>query len=917
MIQRLKHTLLTLISVVISSIAAGQEVIYETGFESGDGFSASTSYTNTDLKLCGPYSGLKWGTICGTATKTESLVISGNQSMHIRYGSSKLTPYCMMEFSLNNVASIEFEAKGTQAGSIKVEYSTDDGTSWAGGEVYEISTSSSHITYTIAPTNNVRFKISSLIKKSGGGVSFDDVVIKSGGSAKTSTNVSFGEAIDGTTIVVTEGEEAGFTAPTATLTPAEAGAVSYESSNTSVATVDPETGVVELMSAPGETTITATFAGNDSYEASSAHYKLLYKKDTGDTVFYESFDKNNFTGGNDGRWSNSIANGENIICDNTGWTLLNEYGANKCLKLGTTSAQGSAETPALSGLDGDATLTFNAGAWDSTKEKTTINISISGGGTLSQNSAELKKGAWQKYTIAISDGTPETKIKFRASSASNNRFFLDEVTVVAAPQVAKPTASVAGGFYAEEQSVALTAADGCTIYYTLDGEAPGKDSQAYTAPIAISTTTTLKAMACDADGNASAVGEWHYQLPEVCNNIASAKAQEAGTAVRLTLRGAQVLYAKGDDAMVRDASGAMPFRELGLNLAANDTINGSIVATVDTTGNLPKLTKLDNYTNGDNLTVTNGEPARPVEAATLAEAVANTCNLVTVTCRVATSDNNGQPCHYLTQGDTRILLSDKFGAGFAMPYDGALVEATGIIVPGDGTVAICPIADDGLTYYISETENNTLGEAANASVKLKRKLVSGCWNSFCVPFAIDPDQLAAVFGDGTKVSVFTGEADGTVMQFRHTDRIEAATPCLIMPAQTTADPTFTGVTLAATEAKSISTADGSYKFTGTYSPKTLATDGTDLFITQDGSLKKPSGTTGNANLMKGMRAYITIPGGASATAVRLNISPTSTAMRAAATDGSHSPSTFNLAGQKVDAPGKGIYIRNGKKFIMK
>ena len=183
--------------------------------------------------------------------------------------------------------------------------------------------------------------------------------------------------------------------------------------------------------------------------------------------------------------------------------------------------------------------------------------------------------------------------------------------------------------------------------------------------------------------------------------------------------------------------------------------------------------------------------------------------------------------------------------------------------------------------------------------------------------AIDPDQLAAVFGDGTKVSVFTGEADGTVMQFRRTDRIEAATPCLIMPAQTTADPTFTGVTLAATEAKSISTADGSYKFTGTYSPKTLATDGTDLFITQDGSLKKPSGTTGNANLMKGMRAYITIPGGASATAVRLNISPTPTAMRAAATDGSHSPSTFNLAGQKVDAPGKGIYIRNGKKFIMK
>ncbi len=917
MIQRLKHTLLTLISVVISSIAAGQEVIYETGFESGDGFSASTSYTNTDLKLCGPYSGLKWGTICGTATKTESLVISGNQSMHIRYGSSKLTPYCMMEFSLNNVASIEFEAKGTQAGSIKVEYSTDDGTSWAGGEVYEISTSSSHITYTIAPTNNVRFKISSLIKKSGGGVSFDDVVIKSGGSAKTSTNVSFGEAIDGTTIVVTEGEEAGFTAPTATLTPAEAGAVSYESSNTSVATVDPETGVVELMSAPGETTITATFAGNDSYEASSAHYKLLYKKDTGDTVFYESFDKNNFTGGNDGRWSNSIANGENIICDNTGWTLLNEYGANKCLKLGTTSAQGSAETPALSGLNGNATLTFKAGAWESANEKTAINISISGGGSLSQNSVELEKGAWQKYTIAISEGTPETKIKFRASSAADNRFFLDEVAVTATPEVATPTASIAGGFYVEEQAVTLTAADGCTIYYTLDGEAPGKDSQAYTAPIAISATTTLKAMACDADGNASKVGEWHYQFPEVCNNIASAKAMEAGTAVRLTLSGAQVLFANGEDAMVRDASGAMAFRALGLDIAANDTINGSIVATVDTTENLPKLTRLGDYTNGNNIAVTHGEPARPVEAATLADAAANTCNLVTVICRVATGVHDGQPALYLTQGGKSVLLADEFGTGFAMPYNGALIEATGIVVPADGTVAICPIAIDGLTYYISETEENTPGEASNANVKLKRTLVSGCWNSFCVPFAISPAHLATVFGDGTKVSVFTGKTEGTVMLFSHTDRIEAATPCLVMPARTTANPTFADVTLTAAKAKSISTADGSYKFTGTYSPATLDTDGTDLFITQDGSLKKPSGTTGNANLMKGMRAYITIPGSTNATAVKLSIRETTTAIRPTATDRGNAQATFSLAGQKVSAPGRGIYIRNGKKFTNK
>ena len=915
--QYIKHTFLTLLAVAISATGFGQEVIYETGFENGEGFLAGSAPNNDTIDTFTPNDGNRWETIYGAVTNAKSYTINGGQSMRLRFGSSKQTPYCAMCFPLNGVTSIEFDAKGKTTGKIEVAYSIDGGNTWIGEKSYDVKTSQNHITRTIDKTDNVRFKISSLIKKSGEGVSIDDVVIKGSGSAKTSTNVSFGEAIDGTTIVVTEGEEAKFTAPSATLTPAEAGTISYGSSNTSVATVDPATGTVTLVSAPGETTITATFAGNDSYQASSAHYKLLYKKEAGDTLFYESFDKNDFTGGNDGRWSGSVANGKNIIYDNTSWSLLCGYGANKCIKLGTASDLGSAETPALGGLNGNATLTFKAGAWESANEKTAINISISGGGSLSQNSVELEKGAWQKYTIAISEGTPETKIKFRASSADYNRFFLDEVAVTATPEVATPTASIAGGFYVEEQAVTLTAADGCTIYYTLDGEAPGEGSQAYNGPIAISATTTLKAMACDADGNASKVGEWHYQFPEVCNNIASAKAMEAGTAVRLTLSGAQVLFANGEDAMVRDASGAMAFRALGLDIAANDTINGSIVATVDTTENLPKLTRLGDYTNGNNIAVTHGEPARPVEAATLADAAANTCNLVTVTCRVATGVHDGQPALYLTQGGKSVLLADEFGTGFAMPYNGALIEATGIVVPADGTVAICPIAIDGLTYYISETEENTAGEASNANVKLKRTLVSGCWNSFCVPFAISPAHLATVFGDGTKVSVFTGKTEGTVMLFSHTDRIEAATPCLVMPARTTANPTFADVTLTAAKAKSISTADGSYKFTGTYSPATLDTDGTDLFITKDGSLKKPSGTTGNANLMKGMSAYITIPGSTNATAVKLSIRETTTAIRPTATDRGNAQATFSLAGQKVSAPGRGIYIRNGKKFTNK
>ncbi len=63
-----------------------------------------------------------------------------------------------------------------------------------------------------------------------------------------------------------------FTLPTLTKDPADA-TVTYSSSDTDVATVNSSTGAVTLVHA-GETTITASFAGNASYNPSSASYTL-------------------------------------------------------------------------------------------------------------------------------------------------------------------------------------------------------------------------------------------------------------------------------------------------------------------------------------------------------------------------------------------------------------------------------------------------------------------------------------------------------------------------------------------------------------------------------------------------------------------------------------------------------------------
>ena len=68
-----------------------------------------------------------------------------------------------------------------------------------------------------------------------------------------------------------------FTAPTLTVTPEGLEGITYSSSNTKAATID-ENGKVTIVGAE-ETTITASFAGNETYEAAEASYKLTVSKD--------------------------------------------------------------------------------------------------------------------------------------------------------------------------------------------------------------------------------------------------------------------------------------------------------------------------------------------------------------------------------------------------------------------------------------------------------------------------------------------------------------------------------------------------------------------------------------------------------------------------------------------------------------
>lgn len=93
-------------------------------------------------------------------------------------------------------------------------------------------------------------------------------------------------------------------------------------------------------------------------------------------------------------------------------------------------------------------------------------------------------------------------------------------------QVATPTFSPAAGTYYAAQNVEISCAtDGATIYYTTDGTTPTTESSVYSTPIAVSTTTTIKAMGAKTGMTNSSVATANYSFPTLMT-IAEARALE-------------------------------------------------------------------------------------------------------------------------------------------------------------------------------------------------------------------------------------------------------------------------------------------------------------------------------------------------------------------------------------------------------
>lgn len=324
-------------------------------------------------------------------------------------------------------------------------------------------------------------------------------------------------------------------------------------------------GTYKIIAKATKTGLEDGISGEQTYEVGNFVFNEL---------FYESFDKNDGTGGNDGQWSGNIATND-IQYDVTGWTCISENGANKCARFGAKKTKGKATTPALAGLEGDAILTFKAAPWGDEGGKMTVSIS---NGTIENSKFDLSNQTFTEYSVKIRGGAT-SKITF---TSENNRFFLDEVKVVAIVKEPKePTVTL--GFTAAEinempwlaandkvlteeatevkdaSCVKLTCEEGAQIEYTLVSAETGSSTATVESGaeiVGLIKGEVYELTVCAVKGGyKSASRQYTFTITGSTSSVSSMSAE--GVKVFATEGGVEVVAAEATDVAVYTVAGQL------------------------------------------------------------------------------------------------------------------------------------------------------------------------------------------------------------------------------------------------------------------------------------------------------------------------------------------------------------------------
>lgn len=277
-------------------------------------------------------------------------------------------------------------------------------------------------------------------------------------------------------------------------------------------------------------------------------------------------------------------------------------------------------------------------------------------------------------------------------------------------------------------------------------------------------------------------------------------------------------------------------------------------------------------------------------------------------------------CRYgfeVQAGKTYVLFQNNAMLGFyGFTFGASSTEATNVSIS----------QADGYTY---EAKNN-------ATVTLTKPLKANVWNAICLPFSMTEQQVRNAFGEDARIAEFkkvdeSGKKTVASFGMHYYQLITAGKPCLIKPSQVNENDTYTikGVTIDAEQALTIADSNKKFDFVGTYALTTMpanshflgSNDGKLYYITAD---KKISGLKAFFQPVSTSNAKLSIAFDSTDNDFDNNttgIEAIKDYMDQDAANSSANKGIYNINGQFMGTnPAilpQGIYVKNGKKFIVK
>ena len=341
--------------------------------------------------------------------------------------------------------------------------------------------------------------------------------------------------------------------------------------------------------------------------------------------------------------------------------------------------------------------------------------------TPTTTSTEWPTDAFYKFTINVTNsnsknaGLDVTSIEFYAPSEGTT--------------VAKPVITPEGGIYTAAQEVTITAAEGCTIYYTTDGTAPSNQSTQYTAAFTVDTDCIVKAIAYDADGNSSAVAEADYQFLTAVPSIARLCALTPETGNREVLVNFNnwiVTGVKGSQVYFTDGANGILLYQKSHGFELGDQLTGTATFNLTTYNDAPEITGLSATTEG--VTVTKNATATPQSVSI--SSLQKDMQGCLITLKGVTYDGT----HFVDADGAKIMPYDSFGAGYTLT-NGTTYDATGVAIwfkpkSGDGYWEIAPRTADefveatsGVATPVINPAGGTFAEAQTVTITAEEGLV--------------------------------------------------------------------------------------------------------------------------------------------------------------------------------------------------